>query len=144
LPDDLLVKLDRMAMDRSLEGRAPYLEPKLAELALALPPERRTTKRRRKVALVEAAATLLPESIRSRRKHGFVLPMREWLRDWFGAFGRVDRWIAERPLPWLDAKALEGFVTRALASSRGRPRALFALALLSEWWNARQVESASR
>ena len=40
LPDDLLVKYDRMAMAVSLEGRAPFLAPALVEAALALPPVR--------------------------------------------------------------------------------------------------------
>ncbi len=150
LPDDLLVKLDRMAMAHSLEGRAPYLEPKLAELALALPPERRATVTRRKVALAEAAQALLPREIVTRRKHGFVLPMREWLRDWFAAFGGVAGWMEARPLPWLEPKTLARTVAAALERERGRPRALFALVLLAEWWAARaaratrQDESAAR
>jgi len=147
LPDDLLVKLDRMSMAHGLEGRAPYLAPRVAELALALPPARRSTFLRRKVALAAAAAPLLPPEIISRRKHGFVLPMREWLRDHFAAFGSVERWIAERPLPLLDRRALAEFVREALAGGRGRTRALFSLTLLSEWWAARapaQRASAAR
>jgi hypothetical protein len=106
LPDDLLVKLDRMAMATSLEGRAPYLDPKLAELALALPPAERTTVTRRKVALARAAAPLLPREILEREKHGFVLPMKRWLAELFASEGGAARWFAARPLPPLDGTRL--------------------------------------
>jgi asparagine synthase (glutamine-hydrolysing) len=133
LPDDLLVKFDRMAMAVSLEGRAPYLDPKLAGLALALPPERRATATRRKVALARAAAPLLPRAILEREKHGFVLPMKRWLAELFGSEGGAGRWFAARPLPPLDPAGLSPLLPAAGESEVRRSRPLFSLALLHQW-----------
>src|SRR4029079_13408251 len=90
LPDDLLVKFDRMAMAHSLEGRAPFLQPRLAELALALPPASRMAGRTSKVALRRVAARWLPPEIVDRAKHGFILPMPSWLRQWFQDAGGAE------------------------------------------------------
>jgi asparagine synthase (glutamine-hydrolysing) len=133
LPDDLLVKLDRMAMATSLEGRAPYLDPKLAELALALPPAERTTVTRRKVALARAAAPLLPREILEREKHGFVLPMKRWLAELFASEGGAARWFAARPLPPLDGTRLVPYLPEAGEAEVRRTRPLFSLALLHAW-----------
>jgi asparagine synthase (glutamine-hydrolysing) len=133
LPDDLLVKLDRMAMATSLEGRAPYLDPKLAELALALPPAERTTVARRKVALTRAAAPLLPLEILEREKHGFVLPMKRWLAELFASEGGAARWFAARPLPPLDGTRLVPYLPEPGHAEVRRARPLFSLALLHAW-----------
>jgi asparagine synthase (glutamine-hydrolysing) len=87
LPDDLLVKLDRMAMANSLEGRAPFLSPDLADVALRLPEAQRMTGTQTKIALREVAALLLPQTIVGRKKHGFILPMAKWLQQWLGTSG---------------------------------------------------------
>jgi asparagine synthase (glutamine-hydrolysing) len=133
LPDDLLVKFDRMAMAVSLEGRAPYLDPKLAALALALPPEQRSTVARRKVALTRAAAPLLPPAILARDKHGFVLPMKRWLAELFAAEGGARRWFAARPLPPLDGEALASLLPADGETEIRKSRPLFSLALLHAW-----------
>lgn len=133
LPDDLLVKFDRMAMAVSLEGRAPYLDPRLAELALALPPEQRATATRRKVALARAAAPLLPRAILEREKHGFILPMKRWLAELFESEGGAERWFAARPLPLLDPQRLRPFLPAAGEGDLRRTRPLFSLALLHQW-----------
>ena len=96
LPDDLLVKYDRMAMAVSLEGRAPFLQPALVAAALALPPAERMSGGQSKVALRRIARRWLPERIHARRKQGFVLPMRAWIRDWLHARGGPAAYLRER------------------------------------------------
>jgi len=133
LPDDLLVKFDRMAMATSLEGRAPYLDPKLAALALALPPAQRATVAQRKVALARAAAPLLPPAIVAREKHGFVLPMKRWLAELFAAEGGAQRWFAARPLPPIEGAALAALLPAPGETELAKSRPLFSLALLHQW-----------
>jgi asparagine synthase (glutamine-hydrolysing) len=134
LADDLLVKLDRMAMAHSLEGRAPYLTPRLAEIALRLPPDQRLAQES-KVALRRVAARYLPAELVVRPKQGFVLPMAGWLIGWFREFGGVDRYFKEREFPRLNREALVHIVQSDVAAGVTRERFLFAIAMLMEWWD---------
>lgn len=134
LPDDLLVKFDRMGMAHSLEGRAPYLTPRLAELALrgALPASRMSLTDS-KLALRRVARRWLPREILERPKQGFVLPMRAWLRSWFERRGGARAWLRESDLPGIDGRALAALVDSDLSEGLNRERLLYAIVLLAEW-----------
>jgi asparagine synthase (glutamine-hydrolysing) len=136
LPDDLLVKLDRMTMAHSIEGRAPYLAPALAEIAVNLPAAERMAHGRSKIALRRIAGQYLPDDVVGRRKQGFVLPMRAWLEDWFGSRGSPVAYVAACAVPLLDSAALAQLIGRDLAAGVRRERLLFAIAMLLEWWQS--------
>lgn len=147
LPDDLLVKYDRMAMAVSLEGRAPFLQPELVAAALALPPAERMDGRQSKVALRRVARRWLPERIHARRKQGFVLPMRAWIGGWLGARGGAAAYFGATAAPGLDTAELVRVVEADLAAGLARERLLFALIMLAEWHAAaakRTAELAAR
>ena len=133
LPDDLLVKLDRMAMANSLEGRAPYLSPTLVETAIRLPADRRMTQRHSKVALREAAAALLPRAIVERRKQGFILPMARWLQQWLHRADDLRHYFDLRRIAHFDADAAASLVKREMESTHPNERLLFSLIILAEW-----------
>jgi asparagine synthase (glutamine-hydrolysing) len=80
LVDDLLVKTDRMSMAHSLEARVPYLDPVVAELALALPTRLKVRGLSKKRLLRRAARPLIPADILRARKRGFSIPAAAWLR----------------------------------------------------------------
>jgi asparagine synthase (glutamine-hydrolysing) len=80
LPDDILVKVDRMTMASSLEARAPLLDHELAEFAARLPLGLKRRGGRGKYLLRRVAARLLPASVLSKRKQGFAIPLAAWLR----------------------------------------------------------------
>src|SRR3954447_7776210 len=63
LPNDLLVKTDRASMAHSLEARVPFLDPHVAELALALPTRMKVRGRQKKVLLRRAVEPLLPPEV---------------------------------------------------------------------------------
>jgi asparagine synthase (glutamine-hydrolysing) len=80
LPDDILVKVDRMSMANSLEMRAPLLDYRIAEFAAGLPADWKWTPWGGKRILKQAAAKVLPKSVLTRRKQGFEPPIGSWLR----------------------------------------------------------------
>ncbi|WP_310059998.1 asparagine synthase (glutamine-hydrolyzing) [Lysobacter niastensis] len=80
LPDDILVKLDRMAMANSLEGRSPFLHPQLAQFALSLPESFRLRHGRGKFLLRRVAERWLPQRPLSKPKQGFAIPLAQWFR----------------------------------------------------------------
>ena len=82
LPDDLLVKVDRMTMLCSLEARVPYLDHEFVEYALGIPASRklRLLSGANKLLMREAASTMVPDSVAGRQKQGFKPPIDAWLR----------------------------------------------------------------
>jgi len=143
LPDDLLVKYDRMAMAVSLEGRAPYLQPDLVAAALALPPAERMSGGQSKVALRRIAQRWLPDRIHARRKQGFVLPMRAWIREWLESRGGPAAYFGAHAISGLDMTELVAVVEADLAAGVARERLLFALIMLVEWHAASVVRVAA-
>ncbi|MBA2353649.1 MAG: asparagine synthase (glutamine-hydrolyzing) [Acidobacteria bacterium] len=80
LADDILVKVDRMSMATSLETRAPFLDTDVMTLAFSMPGDLKVRGRERKWILKQALREVLPASILQRRKEGFSIPMKNWLR----------------------------------------------------------------
>jgi len=80
LPDDLLVKADRMSMANALELRVPFLDHVLVEHAARLPNHFKVRGSVTKYLLKKWAVGLLPPEIVYRSKKGFPVPTRSWFR----------------------------------------------------------------
>lgn len=83
LPDDLLVKADRVLMAFGLEGRVPFLDHRVVEFGLGLSDELKVGGRQGKLFLKRWAERRLPGEHLWRRKRGFYVPVRQWLRGEF-------------------------------------------------------------
>ena len=81
LPGDILLKADKMSMAHSLELRVPFLDREVWALAAALPAAAKADARTTKIALRRAAARTLPAASAARKKLGFPVPVRDWLRQ---------------------------------------------------------------
>lgn len=83
LPDNLLVKADRMLMAFGLEGRVPFLDHRLVAFGLSLPDELKIQNRQGKVFLKRWAERYLPPDHLWQKKRGFHVPVGEWLHGEF-------------------------------------------------------------
>src|SRR5205823_1616626 len=81
LPDNLLMKGDKMTMAASLEARIPLLDYKLIEYAASIPSDIKVKLFRAKHLLKRAYADFLPEAILTRKKIGFNVPVGDWFRE---------------------------------------------------------------
>ena len=131
LVDDILVKVDRASMLSSLEVRAPWLDPRLIELAFADVPDRlRATARERKILPRRLAARLLPPTFDLTRKQGFSLPLDAWFKGEWGAFIRDVLTDPQQEL--LDRGVVQSLVT-GQRRGLGNMHRLFALAMFELW-----------
>ncbi len=80
MAEDILTKVDRAAMAVSLETRAPFLDPRVAQFAASLPLEYKLKGKTGKYILKKAVEDLLPQTILNRPKKGFGIPIAEWLK----------------------------------------------------------------
>lgn len=94
---ELLMKQDQMSMATSIESRVPFLDHKLVEFTCSLPERMKLRGGTTKYILRESMKGVLPESILSRPKMGFPVPVGSWFR---GAYRSViDEYVlSERAL----------------------------------------------
>ena len=81
LMKDILQKADRMTMANSLEGRVPFVDKEVFDIAASLPLEYKVTKENTKVALRDAAKEVIPTEAYKKKKLGFPVPIRDWMRE---------------------------------------------------------------
>lgn len=80
LQGDMLQKVDLMSMQHALEVRVPFLDHELVAFANSLPENFKVNGKRKKMILQDTFKDLLPEKIYDRPKHGFEVPLLDWLR----------------------------------------------------------------
>ena len=79
LPELLLMRIDKMSMGVSLEGRVPFLDHKFVELAMGIPEALKTKDGVLKYILKKAVRGVIPDEIIDRPKQGFGVPLCEWM-----------------------------------------------------------------
>ena len=133
LPDDLLVKADKMTMANSIELRVPLLDHKILEFAASLPQDFKVRGFTTKFIAKKALRGHVPREIIKRKKTGFPVPYEKWLRE------DLKDWV--RSL-LLDAKTIQrGYfqksaIERMLSEdsvSASYSKEIFDLAVLELW-----------
>ncbi len=81
LAKDILHKADRMSMANSLEVRVPFIDKEVFDLARKLTVDKKVTKTNTKVALRDAAKSVIPNEAYKKKKLGFPVPLKIWLKE---------------------------------------------------------------
>ncbi|MFC1984802.1 asparagine synthase (glutamine-hydrolyzing) [Chloroflexota bacterium] len=86
LPELLLMRVDKVTMSTSVEGRAPYLDHNLVQFAMGVPSKFKIKNGQVKYILKQAVKGVIPENIIHRKKQGFSAPVREWFSGEMGEY----------------------------------------------------------
>jgi len=86
LPDQVLPFVDRLSMAHSIEVRPPFLDHRIVEFANALPGHMKIRNGCNKAVLKDAMQGILPNSVLSRPKEGFLMPINHWLANHHGSW----------------------------------------------------------
>ncbi len=78
---DILLKADKMSMAHSLEVRVPFLDKEVFNVARTIPTKYKVNKENTKYAMRLAANRYLPDMVAEKKKLGFPVPIRIWLKD---------------------------------------------------------------
>lgn len=137
LVDNILTKVDRMSMATSLEVRVPFLDHRIVEFALNLPPHLKLRRGQTKWLLRRAMAERLPQPIIDKPKEGFSIPMKHWLRSTLKPL-MLDTLSAEtvtrRGL--FNPITIDKWIDAHLAGSANHSHRLWALMVLELWQQA--------
>ena len=134
LANDILVKVDRMAMASSLEVRSPLLDHHVIEFAAKLPPDLKFRNGTAKYLLKRYAERRAPASVIHRPKQGFSIPLADWLRTDLRPLGE-DMLLSDRALGrgYFRPEMVHAMWRRHQERSRDHSRHLWALMVLELW-----------
>ena len=135
LPNDMLVKVDRMSMAHSLEVRVPFLDLEVVKSCLAFPPQWKRQSRDGKRVLKQFLEKDLSTNITRRKKTGFLIPLEKWLgRDWQKILHEtLNRQFLE-DVGMLRYEIVEQLIRQQTHGKADLAYPLFALLILGIWW----------
>lgn len=134
LPNDVLLKADKMSMAHSLEARVPFLDHELAEFCASIPPELKIRWLNEKYILRQSAKNFLPKEILNRRKHGFTVSLKPWLGG-LNNDGLIRKTLSARRIQdrgWFESGVVDQLVTGKLDNAFLR-RQIFSLLMMEQW-----------
>jgi asparagine synthase (glutamine-hydrolysing) len=130
---EYLPKVDGTTLFCGIEARSPFLDYRMAELALSLPEEVRLHRGELKAVLRELARRHLGKTIAERPKRGFTIPIEDWLavrcRDQLQELGPHSL-IAQQG--WINGERLQKVIAEAASQSR-MPLQIWHLVVLENW-----------
>jgi asparagine synthase (glutamine-hydrolysing) len=140
LPDDILLKADKMTMANGLELRVPFLDHKLVEFAATLPDAAKIQAKGGKALLRGAMRGVLPDAIIDRPKKGFPIPIASWLRASLREFTR-DHLLADDSAcsRYLDRAGISRVVQEHERGGADRSQEIWTL-LVFEFWHRHFIE----
>ncbi len=128
LPELLLMRVDKMSMGVSLEGRVPYLDHRFVQQALGIPSAVKMNGGTLKSVLKRAVRGVIPDAMIDRPKQGFGVPVYEWFSDRLGAQIRRDLDDFCTRTDFLDAGAVRSML------DRGNGVQAWYLHNVAAWW----------
>ena len=128
LPELLLMRIDKMSMGVSLEGRVPFLDHKFVELAMSIPESIKTKNGTLKYILKKAVRGLIPDEVIDRKKQGFGVPIYEWFFEQFGKKARQELKEFCQHTDFLDSAEVKHLV------DQGRGPQVWYLLNFALWW----------
>jgi len=128
LPELLLMRVDKMSMGVSLEGRVPFLDHKFVEMAMSIPASVKIKNGTLKYILKKAVRGLIPDELIDRKKQGFGVPIYEWFFDRLGEIAQKELKVFCHRTDFLDPVQAQ-----KLISSGSGPQAWYLLNF-ALWW----------
>ena len=140
LPNDVLVKVDRMSMQHSLEVRCPLLDRRLVELAFRLPQSLKRAGRTGKHLLKQIARRRLPSDVVNYPKHGFTAPVGSWIAGPYREQFRAELFSPDSHLASLiDARVARRWFDAHVARQADHSFGLWSLWMLERWSRAQRA-----
>lgn len=136
LPELLLMRVDKIAMSSSLEGRVPYLDHALVEFTMDIPMRDKVRGCESKHLLKRAVRSWIPDEIIERKKMGFSAPMTYWMRGAFGERAK-DKTLRSRLMDrgWFDTTFVAALWDEHRSGRRNNSIFLWTLFNLAAWYD---------
>ncbi len=132
---DILLKADKMSMANSLELRVPFLDQKVFELARRIPTECKVNAGQTKIAMRGAAEKTIPARTADKKKLGFPVPVRAWLRDEKYAGIVREAFNAPAAAEFFNVTELNRMLDQHLSGKRDNWRQIWCVFIFLVWYD---------
>ena len=132
---DILLKADKMSMANSLELRVPFLDRKVFELACRIPTEHKVNAGQTKIAMRGAAEKTIPARTADKKKLGFPVPVRAWLRDETYAARVREAFNAPAAAEFFNVKELNRMLDQHMSGKRDNWRQIWCVFIFLIWYD---------
>jgi asparagine synthase (glutamine-hydrolysing) len=134
LMGDILLKADKMSMASSLELRVPFLDREVFALASRIPTKYRANKDGTKLAMRKAAAKHIPAGVASKKKLGFPVPVRAWLREETYASLVREQFASAHAAKFFRTEALLSLLEEHVAEKKDNWRQIWCVFVFLVWY----------
>jgi asparagine synthase (glutamine-hydrolysing) len=132
LPGNILMKADKMTMANSLELRVPFLDIKVLDLVSRIPTRHKLSHGTTKYVLRQAFSEVVPKHVVDKRKLGFPVPLRQWLKREF--FLPVHNLVKETATDdWINSKYLLKLLIEHQQGKHDHSRQIWTAVMFLHW-----------
>ena len=131
---DILLKADKMSMANSLELRVPFLDRNVFEVARHIPVEFRADHDNTKMAMRKAAQRSIPDKTADKKKLGFPVPVRAWLREEKYASIVRTAFTSESAEKFFNTGELVTMLDQHVSSQRDNWRQIWCIFMFLTWY----------
>lgn len=132
---DILLKADKMSMANSLELRVPFLDRRVFDLACRIPTSCKVNAAQTKIAMRGAAEKTIPPKTADKKKLGFPVPVRAWLREEKYAAILREAFASEAAEKFFNTAALNKMLDQHLSGKRDNWRQLWCVFIFLVWYD---------
>lgn len=134
LAGDILLKADKMSMANSLEVRVPFLDKEVFRVARKIPTEFKVNRRQTKIVLRNAAKAVVGEVNAERKKRGFPVPVREWIKEeaYAEAIGKAFK--SQAAEHFFDTEWLEKMLDEHICGKKDHWREIWCVYMFLLWY----------
>lgn len=133
---DILLKADKMSMAHSLEVRVPFLDKKVFEVARKIPTRFKVNDQNTKFAMRQAAHKYLPDMVAEKKKLGFPVPTRIWLREETYYQIVKEAFLSDAAKKYFHVKELLKLLDRHKAGKEDNSRKIWTVYMFLVWYDA--------
>lgn len=132
---DILLKADKMSMANSLELRVPFLDRRVFDLACRIPTSCKVNAAQTKIAMRGAAEKTIPPKTADKKKLGFPVPVRAWLREEKYAAILREAFASDAAEKFFNTAALNKMLDQHLSGKRDNWRQLWCVFIFLVWYD---------
>ena len=132
---DILLKADKMSMANSLELRVPFLDRRVFDLACRIPTKCKVNAQQTKIAMRGAAEMTIPAKTADKKKLGFPVPVRAWLREEKYAAILREAFATPAAEKFFNTKELNRMLDQHVSGKRDNWRQLWCVFIFLVWYD---------